>query len=77
MAVKENHAEVAEMLIQYGAKVNGLGELAMEAQYCRFEMMELLFWHGADVNDDTKDRIDVCIDFVERTTVLHRAAEAG
>ena len=77
MAVKESHADMAEMLIKYGAKVDGLGASAMAAQYRRFEMMELLFRHGADVNDDARDRVEVCIDFVERTTALHRAAEAG
>ena len=77
MAVKESHADMAEMLIKYGAKADGLGALAMAAQYRRFEMMELLFRHGADVNDDARDRVEVCIDFVERTTALHRAAEAG
>lgn len=77
MAVKGNFMEMAELLIQYGAKVNGLGALAMAAEYGRFEMMKLLFQHGADVNDDAKDRAEECIDYIEGVTALHQAAKVG
>lgn len=77
MAVKGNLMEMAELLIQCGAKVNGLGALAMTAEYGRFEMMKLLFQHGADVNDDAKDRAEECIDYIEGVTALHQAAKVG
>ena len=77
MAVKGNFMEMAELLIKYGAKVNGLGALAMAAEYGQFEMMELLFQYGADVNDDAKDRAEECIDYIEGVTALHQAAKAG
>lgn len=77
MAVKGNFMEMAELLIQHGAKVNGLGALAMAAKHGRFEMMKLLFEYGADVNDDAKDRAEECIDYIEGVTALHEAAKVG
>lgn len=37
--------------------------MAEAARSRRFEMMELLFRHGAGVNDDAKDRLEMCVDY--------------
>lgn len=76
VAVGRNLGEMAELLIQYSARVNGLGALAEAARSHCFDMMELLFRHGADVNDDAKDRLEMCVDYWGRT-VLHEAANMG
>lgn len=68
--------DLAELLIQRGARINGSGALGRAARYRRFEMMRfLLLRHGADVNDDGRD----CHWFVGRVgfTALHEAADAG
>lgn len=55
VAASNDNFEMAELLIQYGARVNGLGALGAAARRKRYAMMEFLFRHGADVNDDAKD----------------------
>ncbi|KAE8379710.1 ankyrin [Aspergillus bertholletiae] len=78
VAIQKNDVEMAEMLIQHGAWVNGFGALGMAAKYRRFEMMDLLIEHGADVNDNAKDLPWTSIlTPQERLTALHEAALEG
>lgn len=69
---------MAELLIQYGARVNGLGALGA-AKRKRYKMMEFLFRHGAEVNDDAKecDDDDDAIGWLPGTMALHEAAAVG
>ena len=55
IAIKVNNKEIAELLIKYGADVNGKNNsyqslLHLAAQYNRKEIAELLIKNGADVN---------------------------
>lgn len=77
MAVGNGNAEMAELLIQYGARVNGLGALGAAAKRRRYDMMEFLFRHGADVNDDAKECDDIVIGWIPGTTALHEVAAVG
>ncbi|OJJ81966.1 ankyrin repeat domain-containing protein [Aspergillus glaucus CBS 516.65] len=77
VAVGNDNIEMAELLIQYGARVNGLGALGAAAKRKRYAMMEFQFRHGADVNDDAKECDDVVIGWLPGTTALHEAAAVG
>ncbi|KAL2012777.1 hypothetical protein VTN00DRAFT_302 [Thermoascus crustaceus] len=75
LAVKGNNAKMADLLIRYGARVNGLEALGIAAQFRQFDMMRLLLKHGADVDDDARDRYDH--DGIVGFTALHQATYAG
>ncbi|KAF5859814.1 hypothetical protein ETB97_002423 [Aspergillus alliaceus] len=78
LAVLDNQIEMAEMLIQHGARVNGMGALGMAAKHHRFNMMELLFRHGADINDNAKELRRSCVVLRSKErTALHEAASEG
>lgn len=79
LAVRANSAEMVELLIHYGAKVDGLGALGTAARHSLFEMMDLLLVHyRADVNDSAKERRKCCaINMNKDFTALHEAASVG
>ncbi|KAF5858794.1 hypothetical protein ETB97_003797 [Aspergillus alliaceus] len=63
LAVQDNQIEMAEMLIQHGA---------------RFNMMELLFRPEADINDNAKELRRMCFMLRHKErTALHEAASEG
>ena len=69
--------EMATLLIQHGARVNGSGAIVMAAEEGKLDMVRLLLDHGADINEigiehptDPRFREDM-------GSALHRAVEAG
>lgn len=77
VAMGNDNVEMAELLTQYGARVNGLGARGEAAKRKRYAMMEFQFRHGTDVNDDAKECDDVIIGWLPGTTALHEAAAVG
>lgn len=73
VAVGNVNVEMTELLFQYGTRVNRLGALGAAAKRKRYAMVEFLFRHGADMNDDAKWADDVVISWPPGTTALHGA----